>query len=260
MVGDICLLIKDKLTPTQSSNCTHIQARAYTDTESHPLSRFTGANMLDVASVGIALGLFTENADTVQDALEHFYGAVSIVSKATGDGIQPDGSFMQHAGLLYNGNYGKDFINDLISVFIETKGTSVAPDNNVQSAFDTLLDGTEWMIIGDTRLKKLLWQHSTIGRMVSFKYSDGQASGGVAIDIAGIEEGVEGWKIKDEINEITGRLQQPTTKTANQGDLVGTRYFYNADYLVSRLRSLGHSFLFICFVKGSSYTYFCCHF
>lgn len=31
------------------------------------------------------------------------------------DGIHRDGSFLQHKGILYNGNYGKDLVCDAIS-------------------------------------------------------------------------------------------------------------------------------------------------
>lgn len=236
-VGHICLLIQDKLTSAQKAKCAEIQNRSYVtiDEGLRPVSSFTGANLLDVATVGISLGLLNDDPALVKDALEHFYGGVVVETSPSGDGIQADGSFMQHAGLLYNGNYGNVYMNDLISVFIETKETSVAPDTTVQDAFDVLLDGTEWMIIGDTKLKKLLWQYSTIGRMISFRYSDGQASGGVNMDIEKIEEGSEGWANEAAIDEITDRLQEPTDDTANQGNLVGTRFFWNSDYLVSVL-------------------------
>lgn len=241
-IGDICLLLKDAITSTQSSKCAEIQDRSYVtiDKGTRGISSFTGANLLDVATVGISLSLLNKDADLLKDALEHFYKGVVVESKPSGDGIQADGSFMQHGGLLYNGNYGNVYMNDLISVFIETKETTVAPDTIVQDAFDILLDGTEWMIIGDTKLSKLLWQYSTIGRMVSFRYSDGQASSGVGLDIEKIEAGAEGWANEADIDEITDRLEQPTDDTANQGGLVGTRFFWNSDYLVSFIKVDNH--------------------
>ncbi|KAG2205881.1 hypothetical protein INT46_006914 [Mucor plumbeus] len=235
-IGDICLLLEKQLTTNQLTICTKIQARSYAtiDTGLRTVSSFTGANLLDVASVGITLGLLNEDANTLQAALEDFYRGVEISSKVAGDGIQSDGSFMQHAGLLYNGNYGKDYINDLLSVFTETKETDLAPPTSAQTAFETLISGSEWMMIADTKLKSLLWQYSVIGRMISFRYSDDQASGGVAIDINKVEESAEGWDTEDDVVAITDRLQAPSTNDANQGDLVGTRYFYNSDYMVHR--------------------------
>lgn len=233
-IGGICLLLEKQLTTSQLAICTRIQARSYAtiDTGLRTVSSFTGANLLDIASVGITLGLQNQDADTLQAALEDFYRGVEISPKVAGDGIQSDGSFMQHAGLLYNGNYGKDYINDLLSVFTETKETDLAPPTSAQIAFETLISGSEWMIIADTKLKSLLWQYSVIGRMISFRYSDDQASGGVAIDLDKVEESAEGWDTEANVVAITDRLQAPSTDDANQGNLVGTRYFYNSDYMV----------------------------
>lgn len=235
-IGGICLLLQNKLTSDQLASCTKIQARSYAtiDTGLRTVSSYTGANLLDVASVGITLGLQNKDAGILKDALEDFYRGVEISDKVAGDGIQSDGSFMQHAGLLYNGNYGKDYINDLLSVFIETKETDLAPPTSAQFAFETLMSGSEWMIIADAKLKSLLWQYSVIGRMVSFRYSDNQASGGVAINIDKVEASAEGWEKEADVLAITDRLQAPSTDDANQGDLVGTRYFYNSDYMVRK--------------------------
>jgi hypothetical protein len=233
VLGGTCLLLKDQLNVSQLESCNRIQQRAF-DKVSNNLTKstLTGANLLDVSYIGITMGLLNNNATVLQTALDAFYGGVFINPTVSGDGIQSDGSFMQHDGLLYNGNYGKDFINDLLSVFIETRGTSLAPSASVQTAFETLMSGTEWMIFADVKLNSLMWQYSVIGRMVSFKYADGQSSGGVAIDINKVSEGVQGWSDEKNIDSITGRLNAPHTTDANQGDLIGTRYFYNSDYMV----------------------------
>jgi hypothetical protein len=68
--------------------------------------------------------------------------------------------------------------------------------------------------------------------MISFRYSDGQASGGVDIDVNEIEESGEAWSDHAIFENITDRLSLKTTD-ANQGSLTGTRYFYNADYMVN---------------------------
>ncbi|CEJ01192.1 hypothetical protein RMCBS344292_15227 [Rhizopus microsporus] len=233
LIGSISLIIKDELSPEQLSICNRIMSRAF-KRATRTKSSLTGANLLDVSSIGISLGLLNRDTNTLLKALELFYSGAKISPVVAGDGIQSDGSFMQHNGLLYNGNYGKDYINDLLSVFIETKGTDVLPSIDVQNAFETLIEGTEWMIMADTDLHSLLWQYSVIGRMISFKYSDKQASGGVAIDIPTISEGTEGWASEETFHEIEDRLTQPAS-SANQGKLTGSRYFYNADYFVHRM-------------------------
>lgn len=37
-------------------------------------------------------------------------GSFQLSNKPKEDGIHPDGSFLQHNGILYNGNYGKDLV------------------------------------------------------------------------------------------------------------------------------------------------------
>lgn len=227
LVGDTCLLLKNYLSPNQIASCVKIQSRAFQQVKS-----MKGANLLDISSIGISLSLFRNDSALLKNALTKFYDGVFINSGTLQDGIQSDGSFMQHGGLLYNGNYGKDFINSLIAVFIETKGTSLIPPRKVQIAFEILLSGSEWMIMADSKLNKLLWQYSAVGRMISFKYSDEMSTGGVAIDLEKVKESAEGWDTEAALDAITNRLSSSHNKNANQGNLVGTRYFYNADYMV----------------------------
>ncbi|OBZ87324.1 Chondroitinase-AC [Choanephora cucurbitarum] len=229
VLSDICIVLRSNLTENQRLGCEKIQMRSF-----NTVDDFTGANLLDATYVGITLGIFNQDANLTKSGLEKFYGGVVISPTVAGDGIQSDGSFMQHNGLLYNGNYGKDFINNLLHVFTLTKETELAPGVDVQDAFETLMSGTEWMILSDAKRKKLLWQYSVIGRMITFKHSDRQSSGGVSIDLKEISEGAEGWENEENIHDITNRLETVSADDANQGDLVGTRYFYNADYLVHR--------------------------
>jgi Polysaccharide lyase family 8, N terminal alpha-helical domain len=82
-------------------------ARAY-DTFYEGKSFLTGANILDVANIGIGLALLTSNSTLIAEAYGRINAEVIIQPGVMVDGIKPDGSFGQHSGLLYNGNYGKD--------------------------------------------------------------------------------------------------------------------------------------------------------
>ena len=66
----------------------------------------TGANILDVASIGVNLALFTSNLTLITEAYGRINAEVILQPGVMIDGIKPDGSFGQHSGLLYNGNYG----------------------------------------------------------------------------------------------------------------------------------------------------------
>lgn len=68
----------------------------------------TGANLLDIARIGIDDGLLNFNASIIADAYQQVHTEVVIENDIQADGIRADGSFGQHGGVLYNGNYGKD--------------------------------------------------------------------------------------------------------------------------------------------------------
>jgi hypothetical protein len=99
-VGEACLLLNASLTPTEATNCTNIMGRGFNVTS------LTGANVMDVASVGVDLGILTCNPSTVSLAYGRVNAEVTIKTSTFTDGIHPDGSFFQHLGELYNGNYG----------------------------------------------------------------------------------------------------------------------------------------------------------
>lgn len=105
LVGQACLLFNASLTPTQFDSCNTISARAY-GTFYEGKSFLTGANILDVAKIGIDLALLSSNTSLISEAYGRINAEISIQPGVRVDGIKPDGSFGQHGGLLYNGNYG----------------------------------------------------------------------------------------------------------------------------------------------------------
>lgn len=109
-MAQTCLLVQDELTDTEHGNCTHITSRAY-GTFGHNvngLGTLTGANLLDVARIGIDEALLNFNVSQLTDAYSRIHGEAVVQNAIMADGIRADGSFGQHGGVLYNGNYGKD--------------------------------------------------------------------------------------------------------------------------------------------------------
>lgn len=109
-VGEVCLLLNTSLTETQLGNCTKFTSRSYATFETgiNGVSSITGANLLDIASIGIDEGLLTMNASLIMDGFNRVHSDVVIHNGTKVDGIRADGSFGQHTGIIYNGNYGKD--------------------------------------------------------------------------------------------------------------------------------------------------------
>lgn len=58
----------------------------------------------------VSLALYTSDNALLADAYERAMQVVVFSDGVQEDGIHRDGSFLQHSGLLYNGNYGKDLL------------------------------------------------------------------------------------------------------------------------------------------------------
>ncbi|KAI8380649.1 polysaccharide lyase family 8 protein [Choanephora cucurbitarum] len=237
LVSNTCLLLKPNLSATQLSNCTQVIQRVYDRIDSYVIGigPMTGANMLDAATAVLNLGILTDNQTTVSQALDRYYSQTQVIPETGADGIKQDGSYLQHGAQLYNGNYGKDFINSVVVLYSQTANTTFAPPLSSQQAFQTLLEGTEWMIVANTTNSSLLWEYSAIGRMVSFKASDKQASGGVAINMTRVIQATSSWANASAIHEVVQRLTGLQNQTySGQGRLMGTCAFPASDYLVHR--------------------------
>lgn len=61
-----------------------------------------------MSKIGIDQALRVLNDTLVTEAYGRVHAQMVIEPGILVDGIKPDGSFGQHLGLLYNGNYGKD--------------------------------------------------------------------------------------------------------------------------------------------------------
>ncbi|KAH8102633.1 polysaccharide lyase family 8 protein [Cristinia sonorae] len=234
LVSQSCLLIAENLTKTQSANCTNISGRTYgTFGHSvHGLGIATGANLLDIAKIGIDQGLRNLNTSIITDAYNRIHNEVLIENELKADGIRADGSFGQHGGLIYNGNYGKDFTNDVLFLEIVAGGTQFAAGDATKEAFSTLIAGDLWMIFRNVLTGVLHWDFSVLGRFISFPVADNQATGSIKINITQIRELGEEWD-SDVLTLAYAALSTNTTN-ANVGSVSGNRMFFANDYMVHR--------------------------
>ncbi|EIN13720.1 polysaccharide lyase family 8 protein [Punctularia strigosozonata HHB-11173 SS5] len=232
-MGQACLLMNDTLTATQLSNCTHISTRGYSPFYRNPQPGYvSGANILDMSKIGVDSALLTGNASLLSDAYSRVHAEVVIEQAVKADGIRPDGSFGQHGGLLYNGNYGKDFSNDVLALEITAGGTQFAANSTTKNAFATLIDGDQWMIYRNVLTGVLHWDFSTLPRFISFPVVDAQATAQINLNLSQIGQLGEEWNSTSLIN-VDDSLSKNTT-TANAGTLIGNRMFYDNDYMVHR--------------------------
>jgi hypothetical protein len=229
LIGSICLFLLPNLSNAQIVNCTRIMSRSWARIDGDPnkaMGKMTGANLLDVASVGGALALLTGNHSLYEKSVKRSMSECNF-SKST-EGIKVDGSFMQHDAQLHTGSYGTVFIKQMLSLFVDTRGTTFdPPPDSVQDAFRTLISGAEWLVFQKKETKELAWSYSVIGRWVAQKWKDYNAIIGF-MDLDMIIEATEGWDEPDVFKNIVNRL----VDFENPYRLVGTRYFYKGDFLV----------------------------
>ncbi|KAJ3511289.1 hypothetical protein NLJ89_g4184 [Agrocybe chaxingu] len=232
-----CLLLNDTLSVEHLNNCTRISLRAY-DTFEHGVSglfTLSGANILDVGRIGIDQGLLTRNVSLLDDAYRRAHLELGIKDEIKSDGIRADGSFGQHSGMLYNGNYGKDYVNAFLDIEIVAAGTRFAAGSDSQDAFSTLFEGNKWMIFRNAITSVLHWDFSALGRFLTFPVVDDQATGRIKIDLGEVLTLGEEWSSKTLI-DFANDLSVDTTD-ANAGSLTGNRMFYANDYMVHRGRN-----------------------
>ncbi|KAG8899563.1 hypothetical protein FRC01_010469 [Tulasnella sp. 417] len=202
------------------------------------LGFITGANTLDISSnlvnAGIAQALAGNSTgyDLIAGAFDRVHNEVVLQTAVKADGIRPDGSFGQHVGILYNGNYGKDYANLVLSLEIPAAGTQWAAGADTKSAFSKHIDGSAWMVYKNTKTGVNHWDISTVGRFISFAVSDLQATAALNINFTQVQQLGEQWQDSNMTKVATSLLK--TGGTANAGNLVGNRVFYDNDYMVQR--------------------------
>ncbi|KAG8691914.1 hypothetical protein FRC11_005707 [Ceratobasidium sp. 423] len=237
LVGGACLLLRDELTSPEYGNCTLMTARAYAPFYRNPQPGYvSGANILDMSTVGIAAGLLennrTGNASRIMEAYQRVHNETVVHDKDLVDGIKPDGSFQQHIGIVYDGNYGKDFSNALLELELQAADTAFQANASVRDAFSSHIGGAQWMTFEDTKNKTLHWDYTVIGRMVAFAIADDQASANIKINLTSVQALGDAWN-STQLQKFATDLSKPA-KTANAGSLTGNRMFWNSDYMVHR--------------------------
>ncbi|KAH9944408.1 polysaccharide lyase family 8 protein [Epithele typhae] len=233
-VGEACLLLGDSLIATELDNCVKFTSRSFAtfDTGIVGVSNITGANLQDIASIGIDQGLLQGNVSLVSAGFDHVHSDALIQNGTKADGIRADGSFGQHAGIIYNGNYGKDYENDLFSFEIEAAGTQFQASDAARSSLETLVDAIQWMIFRNVFTNVLHWDFSVLGRLMTDPVSDNHASANIKTNLTQIQVIGELWD-SDVFSDVFNNLNLNTT-TANSGNLMGSRVFFANDYFVQR--------------------------
>ncbi|ORX36761.1 chondroitin AC/alginate lyase [Kockovaella imperatae] len=231
LMSTTCLLMQDQLTDFELDGCIRIVSRPYDRSNGSiaGVGVLTGANLINVMQNSVSLGLYSNNASIIDDAFNRAFGSVTFSNAQAEDGIHQDGSFLQHKGILYNGNYGKDLINAFVQLEGEAKGTSYAANDSTRAAFATDIRGSEWMIFVDNSTGRQLWDFNVVGRFVAFPSSDNQANSDINFNVSKLANAVSDFEEPYSLNDTITRLESNGTEKLN-----GNKAFWASDYMVHR--------------------------
>ncbi|ORY32527.1 polysaccharide lyase family 8 protein [Naematelia encephala] len=231
LLSTTCLLVESGLTASELSGCVRIPYRAYQrrDEYIHGVGYLTGANTINVMQNSVSMALYVGNATILDDALHRAMAVVTYSDIPAQDGIHRDGSFLQHSGILYNGNYGKDLLNAFVQLEGEVIGTSFAANETTRRAFATDVQGSEWMIYVDTQTRQEHWDLNAIGRFIGFPTVDLQASADINFNVTKLAAATADFEGEYTLNDTIRRLSSNGTDK-----LDGNKMFYASDYMVHR--------------------------
>ncbi|KIK62001.1 polysaccharide lyase family 8 protein [Collybiopsis luxurians FD-317 M1] len=239
LVGPTCLLMNSSLTTAEINNCTRMTARGFGAFNLPfvnglaPNGVIAGANTLDVAKVGIDSALLSGNVSMVADAYGRINGELQIRNGIKADGVRPDGSFGQHEGILYNGNYGQVYSSDVLDLELIAAGTQYSGNTTTINTMETIFNGDAWMIYQNEVTGVLHWDFSVLGRFISFPVADKQATSGIHLNLSEVAELGNVWSSQDMIH-FASSLANANGTSANAGALNGDKVFFANDYMVHR--------------------------
>jgi len=121
-------------------------------------------------------------------AIRRVHNEVVIENAVMADGIRRDGSFDQHSGVLYNGNYGKNYVNDVLESDINAGGTKFSASNTSRDTVATLFDGDEWVIYRNALTGVTHRDLSVLVRFISFPVADNRVTASIEIHVGDVHQ------------------------------------------------------------------------
>lgn len=177
----------------------------------------TGQNLVWYATQTVQRGCLRESPADVNTGLDAIKNEVVIT---TGEGIQPDFSFHQHGPQLYNGGYGRGFLNDVSYWVHMSRGLSFGfSAAKIDILSGLILDGTQWMV------RRGNLDFACQGREISRPNNGRASSFGTALTrMADL-----GTARQAELQAFNDHVQGD-----NDSALTGDRHFWRADYHAHR--------------------------
>ncbi len=225
LIGETLLLLGDHAPAGMAESCRHIFGRAGEflldpDGINRSPKIWTGANRIWLSINRLFAAVLLNEPGQIAPAVAAAMEEVRI-APATEEGMQVDGSFHQHGPLLYNGGYGRAFLNDCCWIISATRGTPWAPAMEIQHLLiDHLLDGTRWMLRGDGV------NPSSCDRNITRDERHNNEDFARIGRILGSDTEYR----HDELNALAEAIDQHRSP----GKIIGNRLFYRSDFMVQQ--------------------------
>lgn len=137
---DILVLVGDQLSASRKKGALEVMRQLRVQAPG------AGANLVWSADLGLHYGALTGDEALVRRCADLLIGELHIT---TGDGIQPDYSFHQHASRLQMYQYGAAFLEANVRLAWQLSGTPWAfPEMKIRLLADFVLKGWQWMCRG----------------------------------------------------------------------------------------------------------------
>ncbi|MBK8475711.1 MAG: hypothetical protein IPL39_05210 [Opitutaceae bacterium] len=214
-LGPALVLMRNQLSTTLLTSALEL-----IPLQPHDASWATGENLVWYSGGTIHRALLAGNAALLARSVAQIESTLEITAE---EGINVDGSFIQHSTQIYNGGYGLGLLGDVARWVPALAGTAFAIDDTHRTCLDhLLLDGDAWMIRGTT------FDYSTQGR--NYARAESEKPNGLAMQVraylnlilaSGSPRATELQALRDQID-------------GNSVGLVGHKHFWRADYSVHR--------------------------
>ncbi|MBP5210161.1 MAG: hypothetical protein J6125_04790 [Clostridia bacterium] len=138
-VSALTLLLEEYMSEDDRREALALIAQGGYEAERARFDKWSGANMLWIATVGLRLAVLTGDEVAFAALAERIRREFATDGA---EGIRDDGSFFQHGPRLYTGGYGRSFVEQSASLFYLLDGTDYdLPPAAKEAYMDLLLEG-----------------------------------------------------------------------------------------------------------------------
>jgi len=214
----MALSVRNQLSPQQKQGCIRLLNRG-----GLYVSKYSGANQVDTALVAVYLSIVTRNESLLLRTMDVVNHACDIVSYQ--DGINSDGSFIQHGALPYAYGYGERFTVDVFDLW---DNVGLPPKDTQKAAMSLFLRSSVWSIYFSGGTPN--WDFNQMGRCLTYSATITRYTGPWST----IQNTAVAWNDSDLATAMGQLKSNSSLQGVNPFKLNGVKVFYKADYLVYR--------------------------